>query len=231
MARPLSLQARSLAAAGLVLAAFLALAFFALDRAFYQAADSALRERLQAYLYFYLGGSDTTRAGTLVPPEVGPDPRFDQPSASGLYAGIVGASVLGAKDGNWRSPSAQGRNLPFAEQLPRGEMRFTGPLFVGGEELFVLSYGVDWTGATKTPLHVTFHVAANTRELDEQVDVYRHTLLTWLGALGIVLLLLLLGVLRWSLAPLRKVAADLARVERGVQEHLASAYPAELSGL
>ncbi|HEY0178300.1 MAG TPA: ATP-binding protein, partial [Dokdonella sp.] len=47
----------------------------------------------------------------------------------------------------------------------------------------------------------------------------------------IVLLLLLLGVLRWSLAPLRKVAADLARVERGVQEHLASAYPAELSGL
>ena len=70
MARPLSLQSRSLAAAGLVLAGFLGLAFFALDRAFYDAAESALRDRLQGYLYAYLAGSDTTRSGALIPPEV-----------------------------------------------------------------------------------------------------------------------------------------------------------------
>ena len=69
MARPLSLQSRSLAAAGLVLAGFLGLAFFALDRAFYDAAESALRDRLQGYLYSYLAGSDTTRSGALIPPE------------------------------------------------------------------------------------------------------------------------------------------------------------------
>ena len=33
------------------------------------------------------------------------------------------------------------------------------------------------------------------------------------------------------MAPLRKVAADLARVERGAEEHLAGRYPTELSGL
>jgi two-component system, OmpR family, sensor histidine kinase PhoQ len=33
------------------------------------------------------------------------------------------------------------------------------------------------------------------------------------------------------MAPLRKVAADLARVERGAAEHLGDRYPAELSGL
>ena len=94
MARPLSLQTRSLAAAGVVLAGFLALAFVALDRAFVEASESTLRDRLQGYLYAYLAGSDTTRSGTLIPPEIGPDPRFDEPSASGLYAGIVGEQIL-----------------------------------------------------------------------------------------------------------------------------------------
>ena len=89
MSRPLSLQARSLAAASFVLAAFLGLAFFALDRAFYDAAESSLRDRLQGYIYAYLAAADTTRAGALIPPEVGPDPRFDRPAPSGLYAGIV----------------------------------------------------------------------------------------------------------------------------------------------
>ncbi|WP_395679653.1 ATP-binding protein [Dokdonella sp.] len=231
MARPLSLQARSLAAAGVVLAAFLALAFFALDRAFYDAAQSALRERLQGYMYAYLAGSDTTRAGALIPPEVGPDPRFDQPSPSGLYAGIVGAKILGSKDDHWRSPSASGRDLPFDADLPRGPAEFRGPVQTSLGALFVLAQGVDWNSSNKSVLHLTFYVAEDSATLRAQIEVYRRTLLTWLGALGIALLLLLLAVLRWSLAPLRRVATDLARVERGTQEQLGADYPIELSGL
>jgi two-component system sensor histidine kinase PhoQ len=231
MARPLSLQARSLAAAGFVLAAFLALAFFALDRAFYDAAQSALRDRLQGYMYAYLAGSDTTRAGALIPPEVGPDPRFDQPSPSGLYAGIVGAKILGAKEDQWRSPSASGRDLPFDVELPRGPAQFRGPLQTPLGALFVLAQGVDWNSSSKTVLHLTFYVAEDSATVRAQIDVYRRTLLSWLGGLGIVLLLLLLAVLRWSLAPLRRVATDLARVERGTQEQLGADYPVELSGL
>lgn len=231
MTRPLSLQARSLAAASLVLAAFLGLAFFALDRAFYEAAESSLRERLQAYLYFYLGGSDTTRSGALLPPEVGPDPRFDEPEASGLYAGILGKNVLGARDGQWRSPSASGRELPFAQELAPGEIRFSGPLRTPIGELFVLSQGVEWNDGGKTDLLLTFHVAEDSRAMRAQIDIYRRALMIWLGGLGVVLLLLLFAVLRWSLAPLRKVASELVRVEHGAQEHLGSNYPAELAGL
>ena len=231
MARPLSLQARSLAAAFVVLAAFLGMTFFALDRAFYDAAESALRERLQGYLYAYLAGSDTTRAGALILPEVGPDPRFDQPAPSGLYAGVIGERILGAKDHAWRSPSAQGRDLPFTPDLPRGPSQFVGPVETPVGSLFVLSQGLDWNSGAKNELHLTFYVAEDGRALRAQVDVYRNTLLGWLGALGVVLLLLLFGVLRWSLAPLRKVAADLARVERGTQDQLGRSYPFELSGL
>lgn len=231
MARPLSLQARSLAAAGCILAAFLGLAFLALDRAFFDAAQSALRERLQGYMYAYLAGADTSRAGALIPPEVGPDPRFDQPGASGLYAGIVSAKILGTSGASWRSPSASGRDLPFDQDLPRGPPQFQGPVATASGALYVLSQGVDWNAGTRNDLHLTFYVAEDSQALQRQIDVYRRTLLTWLGALGVVLLLLLLLVLRWSMAPLRRVANDLARVERGSQERLGARYPIELAGL
>ncbi len=231
MAHPLSLQARSLAAALIVLGAFLALTFFALDRAFYDAAENALRERLQGYMYAYLAGSDTTRTGTLIPPEVGPDPRFDQPAASGLYAAVVGEKILGAKDQIWWSASAQGRNLPFTAPIEHGPAHFGGPMPTPAGPLFVLSQGIDWNTGAKNEQHLTFYVAEDSRALTAQLDVYRHTLLSWLGTLGIVLLLLLFGVLRWSLAPLRKVAIDLVQVEHGLRERLDRAYPLELSGL
>jgi two-component system sensor histidine kinase PhoQ len=231
VARPLSLQARSLAAASCVLAAFLGLAFVALDRAFYEAAESALRERLQQYIYSYLAAADPARNGSLLPPEVGPDPRFDRPVQSGLYAGIVGEKIVGAKNNQWRSPSAVDRDLPFGEQLARGDIRFVGPLRTREGDLFVLAQGVDWNSGAKSVLHLTFYVAEDDISLSNQVDVYRRTLAIWLGATGVVLILLLIVVLRWSLAPLRKVVADLARVERGNQDHLDRAYPVELAGL
>jgi two-component system sensor histidine kinase PhoQ len=231
VARPLSLQARSLAAASFVLAAFLGLAFVALDRAFYEAAESALRDRLQQYIYSYLAAADATRGGSLLPPEVGPDPRFDRPVPSGLYAGIVGEKIIGAKNDEWRSPSAVDRRLPFDAALARGEVRFTGPVKTSEGSLFVLAQGVDWNAGSREPLHLTFYVAEDVRGISGQIDVYRRTLAIWLGGIGVVLLLLLVAVLRWSLAPLRKVTTDLARVERGMQDHLGSAYPIELSGL
>lgn len=231
MTHPLSLQARSLAAALIVLGAFLALTFFALDRAFYDAAENALRERLQGYMYAYLAGSDATRTGTLIPPEVGPDPRFDQPAASGLYAAVVGQKIQGAKEQIWWSASAQGRALPFNVPIEHGPAQFGGPIPTPVGQLFVLSQGIDWNAGAKNEQHLTFYVAEDSRALSAQLDVYRHTLLGWLGALGMVLLLLLFGVLRWSLSPLRRVAIDLLQVEHGVRERLDHSYPFELSGL
>src|SRR5690606_25356711 len=91
--------------------------------------------------------------------------------------------------------------------------------------------GIEWSVANRPELGLTFNIAEDSTSLQAQVNVFRRTLLAWLGGLGVLLLLLLIGVLRWSLAPLRKVVADLARVERGAQEHLDTAYPSELSGL
>ena len=82
MAGPnLSLQARQFWAAGFALVAFLGLTGLALDRAFSETALSAMRERLQTFAHAYLAGSDLSRGGQLIVPDVPPEPRFLQPGA------------------------------------------------------------------------------------------------------------------------------------------------------
>jgi len=184
MAHPLSLQTRSLLAAGIALAAFLGLAFFALDKAFFDAALSSQRERLQGYLHAYLAGADTNRAGNLIPPEVGPDPRFDRPE-SGLYASIVGDHIRNASDRQWRSPSALGLDLPFGTELESGANEFSGPIKTPYGELFMLSQGISWTVDDRPELKLTVNIAENASALQNQVTAFRRTLLAWLGGLGV----------------------------------------------
>jgi len=229
--RPLSLQARSLFAAGVALAAFLGLTGFALDQAIYETLRTALRDRLQSYAYTYIANSDVARSRRWLPPEIGPGP-FDRPD-SGLYAAVVGpVDVDGVKSESWRSPSALGKDLPIAEKLKRGEERFIGPLDTPAGKIYLYSLGVDWEVPNRGgSVDLTLHVAEEAGQLEAQRDVFRRTLLVYLGGLGALLLLLLLATLRWSLRPLRRVATDLTRVERGEREQLSDDYPLELSRL
>jgi two-component system sensor histidine kinase PhoQ len=229
--RPLSLQTRSLLAAGIALAAFLGLTGFALEQAIYETLHSALRDRLQSYVYGYLAASDVARSRRWLPPEVGPDPRFDRPGGS-LYAGVVGpVEADGNRAEHWRSPSAVGVTLPLDTKLSPGAMAFSGPLDAPTGKVYLFSLGVAWEVPNREPIDLTLHVAEDAKILDGQLDVFRRTLLVYLGGLGVLLLLLLLATLRWSLHPLRRVTADLTRVERGERERMSSDYPYELSGL
>lgn len=231
MKAPWSLQTRSLAAAFIALAAFLSLAFLALDRAFYDAAENALHERLQGYAMAYMAGSDPVRSGEVIPPEIGPDPRFDRPTPSGLYAGIVGTKIRDGSEGQWRSPSARGRDLPFSSQLKPGESHFQGPIDSSLGELFQFSQGTAWIMANGDEVQITFHVAEDVAGLNAMVRVYRATLLAWFLGLGVVLLLVLIGLQRWTLLPLRKMASELDRVQRGQQERMDGHYPDEVAGI
>lgn len=231
MRQPWSLQTRSLAAAIIALAAFLGLAFFALNRAYYDAAENALRDRLQSYALAYMAGSDPMRSGEVIPPEVGPDPRFDQSTRTGLYASMVGTKVRDGSKGQWRSPSARNRDLPFAAQLEPGQVEFVGPVATAEGSLFVFSQGTAWIMANGDEVKITFYVAEDVAGLEAMVDVYRNTLLAWFLGLGVVLLLLLLVLQRWTLSPLRKMEQELIRVKQGRQERMSGHYPGEVAGI
>ena len=84
----LSLNTRLLLASSVVLAAFLGITGLVLDSAFRASADTALRDRLQGYVYALLAASDLDARGRLRLPAELPDPRFSL-IGSGLYAEVV----------------------------------------------------------------------------------------------------------------------------------------------
>ncbi len=227
--RPRSLQARQLMAASLFLVGFLALAGYALDRAFLDVASDGQRDRLRNYVYAYAGDIEFLRSGDIYPPENPPDSRFERPG-SGLYAEVV------LRDGLWQSHSASGPQLPQAAMLDGGEEKFEGPLAMtrtNGTPGEVYRYGIGFIAAEgvapgDNEIPYTIYVMEDAGIVPEQVRVFRAALWGYLGISGAILLLLQMLVLRWGLWPLRHVVTELKRVQRGQANRMGESHPREL---
>lgn len=228
--RARSLQSRQLWAASIGLVAFLAFAGFALDRAFVDVASQGQRDRLKSYALYYAGHADFARDGTLIPPDVPPEGRFDRPG-SGLYATVE------LPGGRWSSLSAQGPVLPPGEILAGREEHFDGPLPItlsDGKhgEVYRFSIGlVDATRGEAAELPFTISIMEDAGTLPRQVHVFRQALWRYLGIAAVVLLFLQALILRWSLLPLGRVVGELKRVQRGERVRLGGHHPRELEPL
>lgn len=220
--RAFSLQVRQLLAASVGVVAFLGLTGYALDQAFVEAAGSTLRQRLQNYAWAYMRGTELLRNGDIIPPDIPPDARLSS-VGSGLYAAIL------ADDFRWESDSALGRDLPLHEALKPGEERYEGPIDTPSGPIYRQSMGMAWEISDIKAVNVTVHVAENTVMMDRQVNAFRRALWVYLGAAGVLLLVVQTLALRWSLAPLRRVVTDMERVTSGRQERLEGHYPQELT--
>lgn len=212
------------------LVAFLALAGFALDRAFVDVASQGLRERLKAYAFTYAGDIEWARDGSLIPPEVPPDGRFNRPG-SGLYADVE------LPNGRWTSGSARGPRLPTGDVLAGREEVFDGPLPMtrsDGTTGDVYRYGIGLVDATRSDsaeFPYTIYVMEDAGTLPLQVRIFRQALWGYLGISGLVLLLLQAAILRWSLLPLRRVIDELKRVQGGQAVRMSEQHPRELEPL
>jgi two-component system sensor histidine kinase PhoQ len=216
-----SLNTRVAVSAALVLAVFVALSAFALDRAFHDSARNVRHERLLAQVYLLMAAAEVDERGRLTLTGGPPEPRLALP-ASGLYATILDAT------GNsvWRSRSALTVDAPGGPLLPAGEMRFER-VARDGQEFFVQRFGVDWATANGH-YAFTFSVAEDLAPFEEQLAVYRRSLWGWLGAMALLLLAAQWLTLRWGLQPLRRVAAELGRLEQGAQQQITGDYPSEV---
>jgi two-component system sensor histidine kinase PhoQ len=220
-----SLHTRLLLAATLVLAGFIGATGLTLDKAFRVSARASMQERLQSYIYALLAATGEDERGRMVPPRRIPEPRFSKPD-SGLYAVIAGP------DGGalWRSGSLAGRSVDIVQQQAPGQREFRR-FTQTDTDLYAISFGVAWVDYANAEELYTFAVAEDTAAFEEQIDSFRTTLWSWLGAMAVVLLLAQGLILRWGLRPLRTVESDLQRIEQGGAEHLAGIYPKELTGL
>ena len=222
--RAASLQTRLVAAGTLVLAAFLGLTGYALDRAFRDSIETATVEKLKGQIYGLLGAADVDRRGRLRLPDSLSDPRLSEPD-SGLYAQVEGENGKY----KWQSPSMVGRKPAEIMPTPAGAFRLHRSSTP--DEMFVLSFRVLWEDNRGKEQAYTLMVSQSTDSLVSQIDSFRFTMFIWMGGAALVLLLVQVFVLRWGLTPLRQVAGDLKRIEAGEADGLQGEYPKELLGL
>lgn len=215
----ISLTARIGWSAALVLGVFIVLTALALERAFADSANAAMRERLFAQLYLMMAATEVSGNSEVQPPATLGDPRFALPG-SGLYARIDGEHG----EPLWRSPSALGVSLA---ETPHAQGEYYGRQAVAGERYFVAAMRISWeTAAGSLPL--TYSVYEHPAVYHEQMANYRHSLWGWLGAMAVLLLGVLAAAVAWGLRPLRTVAAELRAIEAGEQTMLQGDYPREI---
>ncbi len=220
-----SIHSRLLIASSLVLAGFLGVTGFALDRAFQDSAAAAAQENLQTRIYALLAAADADDNGALLLPEHLPERRLSEPD-SGLYAMVI------ASEGElfWQSASLAGRMLEQPAQQAPGKRHFH---ILNDKEvqLFMLDYGVSWEDDTGAEQQYTFVIAEDMQPMQAELGRFRQSLWRWLSGLAIVLLLAQGWILRWGLSPLRGVAIDLRSIQQGMVDELQGDYPKELHGL
>ena len=220
-----SINGRLLAAATAILVVFLGATGLALDRAFRQSTEAAARGHLQGQLWGLLAAAQIGEDGELTLPAGLAEARFST-TGSGLYAMVHNASGE-----LWRSASLVGRTMAPSRLQPPGQTRFTREAIAGGYALYVLRFGVDWEVSIDRYRQYTFTVAEDTQIYAAQVESFRRTLWGWLLGLAAGLLLVQGLVMRWGLAPLRRVAGELSAIERGEQDTVRQRYPRELAAL
>lgn len=211
--------------ASFVLAIFIVLTAWGLDRAFFESARSARQERLLGQLYLLIAAAEVDGKGSVSLPAALSESRFNLPG-SGLYAYVTDAQGQVV----WRSASALGVNAPFQSSLRVGEKRLELRNDNQRHPYYVQSLGVKWnTGGARHTF--TFSVSENLNDFNAQLRRYRRSLWTWLGVSAALLLLVQAAVLRWGLRPLRRVAQELNAIEGGRQSEIQGVYPAEIQRL
>jgi len=219
----MSLTTRINVSAALVLLSFICLTAFALERAFSESTESALRDTMSSQLFALMAAAEVENQQVLMPSNE-LDALLGLP-ASGIYATISNPS------GNifWQSSSTLGISLPKPPLLKQGEKTFN-KIYVDNKGFYRTAYTVLWPTQTDS-IELVFSVITDLRSFDKQINRYRTTLWGWLSAMAALLLCSQAIILRWGLSPLRKVSIELNRIETGQQQQIEAHYPQEIERL
>lgn len=219
----MSLATRINLSAALVLLSFICLTAFALERAFFDSTESALRDTMSSQLFALMAAAEMENQQVIMPSNE-LDALLGLP-ASGIYATISNPT------GNilWQSSSTLGTTLPKPPLLKQGEKIFN-KVYVDDKGFYRTAYTVLWPTQAES-VELTFSVITDLRSFDKQVNRYRASLWGWLGAMAVLLLCSQAIILHWGLSPLRKVGRELNHIETGQQRQIEAQYPQEIKQL
>ncbi|MGZ8243415.1 ATP-binding protein [Methylomagnum sp.] len=227
-----SLQARALLIASAVLALFLFATGLVLDEAFEDSAEAVMRDRMQGYADILKASIETDHLDGLKTLPQTLNDRFTQPG-SGLYAIVTRQN---SSTPEWLSDSAKDIEIPWPALPEFWTARLDPMEMPNGTQLYVLSVKVAYLKPkARNPIIHRLQIAETLDDKESyyyhQMNEVRRKLWRWFGAAALALLLLQVVILRRTLAPLRRVAADIRSIEAGRTERLTGHYPRELHGL
>src|SRR5579872_1160309 len=195
-----------------------------LDTGFRALSERSLEELLDAQMVALISATELQPGGVYAPPVGDLSSRLRTPR-SGLYAQIRSAGGRSS----WRSPSTAAGSIDFGPPLDPGGRRLTYA-FAGHERVAIASRGIQFEDNNGS-WELTFSVAASLTPYEQQLWQFRRELFGWFIVLMLLLLVTLALVLRWVLAPVRRMEREIHEVEEGRSEKLGSGYPRELSGV
>ncbi len=217
-----SIQKRLLITTTCVLALFLTITGWVLDRAFTASVVAGAEEQLRLVIYSLMG-SVQENDGRLTFSQGVTEPRLNQPD-SGLYAKV--ANQLGERI--WTSASAVTSSVDFPSVDTQPGL-FVFSDVADPVPRFYLSYTVIWEDVD-TP-EVVFSAATDQQPFRVAIAQFRRSLGIGLGAATLLFIIAQLLALRWGLLPLRTMAQEVHELEAGERDSLSAAYPKELEGL
>lgn len=215
------LGARLLLAALILVILLLPLADLGLTWAFRQSATASFDSRLESQLNALLAGVqvDSVAQQLRLTRSLG-DARFER-----VYSGWYW-QVTDGDDLTLVSRSLWDQRLPLpAEQDGVNVHSVDGPR---DEKLRMIEREIRLPGVARG-IHVA--LAGSTRELDREVTRFERLLVMALASFAILLLAGMALQMRWGLAPLRRLSANLRAVEEGEVERLDTRLPTELQEL
>jgi two-component system sensor histidine kinase PhoQ len=104
-------------------------------------------------------------------------------------------------------------------------------LFGTQHRVAIESRAIQFAEDPTEPQGFTFSVAVSLTPFEEQLSRFRQELLGWFTGLMALLLAVLAVLLRWVLAPVRRMEREIHEVEEGRSATIGSGYPRELSGV
>jgi two-component system sensor histidine kinase PhoQ len=218
-----SLSRRLLFSVSVPLALFFGVMMFLLDSGFRAESDRTLHELLDSQMVSLVAAAEPAPGGGYAPPTQDMDPRLTRPR-SGLFAQIRSIKH------QWRSPSTAGTTLDFGPLLAQGDRSYSYTV-VGHDRVAIESRGLQFEDDEQNTRSLTFSVAVSLTPYQEQLWRFRQKMLGSFTGLFLLLLLVLAALLRWVLAPVRRLEREIHEVEEGRSEVLGDGYPRELSGV
>ena len=226
----MSLNQRITISAGVVLFFFITITAAALNSAFVESSDNALRNQLTSQLYALMAAAEVDREGVVLPTDE-LDSLLGLPS-SGLYAFVTDSeqNIL------WQSSSVLDADPPDPMVLAAGDKHF----FTYSKEdknYWIHAHGVNWAyedgfdDSKAVTIALTFNIITDLAGYQANLDEYRGTLWRWLLGMAAFLIITQAIILSWGLSPLRKVSAELNEIESGSQDQIQKHYPKEIKRL